>query len=87
MPLGPFGSKNLGTTISPWIVTMEALDAFKVPNMTQDPEPFPYLQHNESCNFDIKLEIDLKRKMSLFYYFSYSYSHSRIKHFILLYKK
>ncbi|XP_018054468.1 PREDICTED: fumarylacetoacetase-like [Atta colombica] len=60
MPLGPFGSKNLGTTISPWIVTMEALDAFKVPNMTQDPEPFPYLQHNESCNFDIKLEVDLK---------------------------
>ncbi|XP_024888197.1 fumarylacetoacetase [Temnothorax curvispinosus] len=60
VPLGPFGSKNLGTTISPWIVTMEALEPFKIPNMTQDPEPFPYLQHDESCNFDIKLEVDLK---------------------------
>ncbi|XP_011158040.1 fumarylacetoacetase [Solenopsis invicta] len=60
VPLGPFGSKNLGTTISPWIVTMEALEPFKVPNMAQDPEPFPYLQHDESCNFDIKLEVDLK---------------------------
>ncbi|KMR04260.1 Fumarylacetoacetase [Lasius niger] len=60
VPLGPFGSKNLGTTISPWIVTMEALEPFKVPNMTQDPIPFPYLQHDESCNYDIKLEVDIK---------------------------
>ncbi|EFN79406.1 fumarylacetoacetase isoform X1 [Harpegnathos saltator] len=60
IPLGPFGSKNLGTTISPWIVTMEALEPFKVPNMVQDPVPFPYLQHPESCNFDIKLEVDIK---------------------------
>ncbi|KAL6263361.1 hypothetical protein P5V15_006156 [Pogonomyrmex californicus] len=60
VPLGPFGSKNLGTTISPWIVTMEALEPFKVSNMVQDPEPFPYLQHTESCNFDIRLEVDLK---------------------------
>lgn len=69
VPLGPFGSKNLGTTISPWVVTMEALEPFKVPNMTQDPEPFPYLQHDESCNFDIKLEVDLKRKLTYFYYY------------------
>lgn len=60
VPLGPFGSKNLGTSISPWIVTMEALEPFKVPNMIQDPTPFPYLQHDESCNFDIKLEVDIK---------------------------
>lgn len=60
VPLGPFGSKNLGTTISPWIVTMEALEPFKVPNTVQDPTPFPYLQHSESCNFDVKLEVDLK---------------------------
>lgn len=60
VPLGPFGAKNLGTTISPWVVTMEALEPFKTLNATQDPKPFPYLQHDESCNFDIKLEVDLK---------------------------
>ncbi|XP_032682459.1 fumarylacetoacetase [Odontomachus brunneus] len=60
VPLGPFGSKNLGTTISPWVVTMEALEPFKVPNAVQDPIPFPYLQHSESCNFDVKLEVDIK---------------------------
>ncbi|XP_011310225.1 fumarylacetoacetase [Fopius arisanus] len=60
VPLGPFGAKNMGTTISPWVVTMEALEPFKVPNMPQDPAPFPYLQHPESCNFDIKLEVDIK---------------------------
>ena len=60
--MGPFGAKNFGTTISPWIVTMEALEPFKVPNVHQNPTPFPYLQHNESCNFDIKLEVDIKCK-------------------------
>lgn len=70
VPLGPFGSKNLGTTISPWIVTMEALEPFKVPNMTQDPIPFPYLQHDESCNYDIKLEVDIKRELIFSYRFS-----------------
>jgi len=69
MPLGPFGSKNLGTSISPWIVTMEALEPFKVPNMIQNPTPFPYLQHDESCNFDIKLEVDLKSELIFFYKF------------------
>lgn len=62
VPLGPFGAKNLGTTIGPWVVTLEALEAFQVPNMEQDPKPFPYLQHENSCNFDIKLEVDIKSK-------------------------
>ncbi|XP_057328031.1 fumarylacetoacetase [Microplitis mediator] len=60
VPLGPFGAKNFGTTISPWVVTMEALEPFKVPNMDQDPKPFEYLQHSNFCNFDIKLEVDIK---------------------------
>ncbi|XP_012276420.1 fumarylacetoacetase [Orussus abietinus] len=60
VPLGPFGAKNLGTTIAPWVVTMEALEPFKVPNYPQDPKPFEYLQHEESCNFDIKLQVDIK---------------------------
>lgn len=41
---------------------MEALEPFKVDNMPQYPAPFPYLQHDESCNFDIKLEVDIKRE-------------------------
>ncbi|XP_076167290.1 fumarylacetoacetate hydrolase [Ptiloglossa arizonensis] len=60
VPLGPFGAKNFGTTISPWIVTMEALEPFKVSNVPQDPTPFPYLRHSESCNFDMRLEVDIK---------------------------
>ncbi|XP_049963189.1 fumarylacetoacetase [Schistocerca serialis cubense] len=56
-PLGPFLAKNLGTTISPWVVTLLALEPFKVDNLPQDPKPFPYLQHNDKFNFDIKLEI------------------------------
>ena len=65
VPLGPFGAKNFGTTISPWIITMEALEAFKVPNAVQDPKPFPYLLHEDFCNFDIKLEVHIKRKLFL----------------------
>lgn len=60
VPLGPFLGKNFGTTISPWVVPMEALKPFLVPNMEQDPVPLPYLQHNGSFNFDIKLQIQLK---------------------------
>lgn len=61
---------------------MEALEPFKIPNMTQDPEPFPYLKHDESCNFDIKLEVDLKRELTFFYYFFYN-GHSRIPVYIV----
>ena len=57
VPLGPFLGKSLGTTISPWIITIEALEAFKVPNVEQDPKPLPYLQHEDDFNFDIALDI------------------------------
>ncbi|XP_073961803.1 fumarylacetoacetate hydrolase [Choristoneura fumiferana] len=67
VPLGPFTAKNLGTTISPWIVTVEALRPFIVDNYPQDPAPFPYLQHNDKFNFDVKLEVDLKPEKSLTY--------------------
>lgn len=60
VPLGPFLSKNFATTISPWIVTMEALEPFKTENMKQDPTPLPYLLHSEPYNFDITLEAHLK---------------------------
>lgn len=60
VPLGPFLAKNFGTTISPWVVTMDALRSFIVPNTTQDPVPLPYLQHKDDYNFDIKLDVALK---------------------------
>ena len=60
VPLGPFGAKNLGTSISPWVVTMEALRPFAVNNYSQDPQPFPYLQHSDNYTFDIDLEVSIK---------------------------
>ncbi|KAI2800997.1 hypothetical protein BLOT_013524 [Blomia tropicalis] len=60
VPLGPFLGKNLGTTISPWVVTIEALEQFKVANVSQDPKPFPYLVHDDPFNFDIHLTVSIK---------------------------
>lgn len=62
VPLGPFLAKNLGTSISPWVVTMEALEPFKVDNYPQDPSPLPYLIHKDKYNFDINLEVQIKRE-------------------------
>lgn len=53
--LGPFLSKNFITTISPWIVTMEALEEFKTDNFKQDHTPLKYLLHDTKYNFDINL--------------------------------
>ncbi|KAH3784630.1 fumarylacetoacetase-like isoform X2 [Dreissena polymorpha] len=60
VPLGPFLGKNLGTTVSPWVVTMDALKPFIVANATQDPKPMPYLTHEDNYNFDIALEVAIK---------------------------
>jgi fumarylacetoacetase len=59
VPLGPFLGKNFGTTISPWIVTMEALHQFRVPAPPQDPAPLPYLveAHPDTAAFDIQLSV------------------------------
>ncbi|KAK2164142.1 hypothetical protein LSH36_68g07006 [Paralvinella palmiformis] len=59
-PFGAFLGKSFATTISPWVVTMEALKPFTVPNMEQEPKPLPYLKHDDDYNFDIKLEVKLK---------------------------
>ena len=58
--MGPFLAKNLGTSISPWIVTMEALKPFKVENTPQDPKPLKYLTHSDPFNFDISLSVSIK---------------------------
>ncbi len=60
VPLGPFLGKNFGTTISPWVVPMEALEPFRVPGPRQDPEPLPYLRMSGDQAFDIHLEVYLK---------------------------
>ncbi|KAM7357101.1 fumarylacetoacetate hydrolase [Cochliomyia hominivorax] len=60
VPLGPFTAKNLGTTISPWVIPIAALEPFLVDNFPQVPEVFPYLKHDKPFNFDINLEVFIK---------------------------
>lgn len=59
VPLGPFLAKNFGTTISPWVVPLEALEPFKVPSISQNPTPFPYLRSQNDYHFDVELTVDL----------------------------
>jgi fumarylacetoacetase len=61
-PLGPFLAKNFATSISPWIVTMDALQPFRTENVVQDPEPFPYLLQEGKNTYDIHLEAAIKPK-------------------------
>ena len=56
-PLGPFLSKNFATSISPWVVSWEALAPFRCPGPIQDPAPLPYLQSSGDRMFDIELEV------------------------------
>jgi len=60
VPLGPFLAKNFGTTVSPWVVTMEALKPFATANPVQDPAPFPYLRHSDPYTFDINIDVKIK---------------------------
>jgi fumarylacetoacetase len=65
VPLGPFLGKNFATSISPWIVTMEALAPFRVAVPPQDPPPLPYLNDPTRTTYDIYLEVLLQgEKMS-----------------------
>lgn len=64
VPLGPFLSKNFASTISPWIITLEALDPFRVFGPNQDPEVLPYLKYQGAKNFDINLEVSIKPENS-----------------------
>jgi fumarylacetoacetase len=56
VPLGPFLSKNFASSISPWIITLDALEPFRTAGPEQSPEPLPYLQFSGNRSFDIKLE-------------------------------
>jgi fumarylacetoacetase len=59
-PLGPFLAKNFATSISPWVVTLEALEAFRKQLPPQHPEPLPYLRAKNDFTFDIQLEAQLQ---------------------------
>ncbi len=56
VPLGPFLAKSFASSISPWIVTMEALEPFRTKGPVQSPTPLPYLQQKGKNSFDIHLE-------------------------------
>jgi fumarylacetoacetase len=65
LPLGPFHAKNFATTVSPWIVTMEALKPYRVPwqRPAAHPQPLPYLEsalNREAGALDIQLEVWLE---------------------------
>jgi fumarylacetoacetase len=57
VPLGPFLGKNFGSTVSPWIVTLDALESFRVKGPEQFPHVLPYLAIEGKKNFDINLEV------------------------------
>jgi fumarylacetoacetase len=60
VPLGPFLAKNFGTSISPWVVTLDALEPFRCAGPPQDPPPLAYLQSGGRRAYDIHLEVSLK---------------------------
>jgi len=62
VPLGPFLGKNFGSSVSPWIVTMDALEPFRVAGPQQDPPVLPYLSFSGNKNFDILLEASIQNE-------------------------
>ncbi len=60
VPLGPFLAKNFASSISPWIVTLDALEPFRVESPKPKKELLPYLQYEGKKSFDINLEVALQ---------------------------
>ena len=60
VPLGPFLAKNFASHVSPWVVTMDALEAFTVAGPKQDPQVLPYLKYEGDCHFDVKLQVGIQ---------------------------
>ena len=57
VPLGPFLGKSFASSMSPWVVTLEALELFRIEGPKQNPKVLPYLQYNGLKNYDINLEV------------------------------
>jgi len=60
VPLGPFLAKSFASTISPWIVTLDALEPFRVAGYKQEPKVLPYLEYSGNKNIDIQLEVSIQ---------------------------
>lgn len=58
-PLGPFLGKSFATSLSPWVVTVDALEAARVDPPRQDPEPLPYLRADDPWGLDLSLRVEL----------------------------
>jgi fumarylacetoacetase len=59
VPLGPFLAKNFGSTMSPWVVTLDALEPYRISGPVQDPEVLPYLKVSKPGHFDVNLKVEL----------------------------
>ena len=59
VPLGPFLGKNFASSISPWIVTLDALEPYRVAGPVQDPKVLPYLEYNGDAHYDLDLEVEI----------------------------
>ena len=62
VPLGPFLGKSFASTLSPWIIPLDALEPFRVKGPRQSPKVLPYLQYEGEKNYDINLEVLLQPK-------------------------
>jgi fumarylacetoacetase len=60
VPLGPFQAKAFATSISPWVVTREALEPFRLHGPEQSPVPLPYLRQTQPNNYDLELDVSLR---------------------------
>lgn len=60
VPLGPFQAKAFATSISPWVVTREALEPFRLEGPAQEPEPLAYLKQAGANNYDLALDVALR---------------------------
>jgi fumarylacetoacetase len=63
VPLGPFLGKSFATSVSPWVVTLDALEPFRVPAPPQEPEVLPYLKRGHEGAYDIDLEVWLEARV------------------------
>ena len=59
IPLGPVLGKNFASSISPWIVTLDALEPYRTSGPTQNPSVLPYLEYDGNAHYDIELEVEI----------------------------
>ena len=60
VPLGPFLAKNFASSISPWVVTLDALEQFRIPGPVQEPKVLPYLEYSGNKHIDINLQVAIE---------------------------